>query len=558
MGVVYLARDPLIGRPVALKALHRDLDSRFETQQAKSRFIREAEAAGALSHPNIVTIYDVADEGPGGETFLAMEYIEGASLREIVASGEEMPFEQVVNLVSQIAAALDYAHAAGVVHRDIKPANILVTPEGRVKITDFGIAHLDSSAVTQDLALAGTPNYMPPEMMHGRFADHRGDIFSLGVVLYEMITHHTPFVGSSLADLVRSVSEGDFVPAKRWVPDLPAGMSRVLSTALHPDPEQRYQRAGELAADLRRVLFAASSPDGSGLSDTQVLPAAAFAARTSRRFRRWRAGLREWRRAGGPRRLLRVLAVAAAASALLALLGRVWLTDQERKLQTDPPDNRALAQYLALLRKGKAALSADPQAAVQTFARAERLLPGRPGAQRLREEAEDTVHARMVAADVTAARQALVERRYTAALQAVSRLLEAGPQEQEAKQVLGELERALAARDRPSGSLAAPRWGLLQLALDDGGASGSLTIYAGDRQILRQRFVDLRRSAKDLPNDPSRQHVLPAGHLRLRVYVTLAHDPARLVSVSGDLPAGSTRVLNVRISRHGDVTAFLS
>ncbi|MCU1349226.1 MAG: protein kinase, partial [Acidobacteria bacterium] len=188
MGIVYLAKDPLIGRLVALKtirtAAHADDDEAKEFQQ---RFIREAQAAGILNHPSIVTVHDIGQDESTGTSFIAMEYVEGQNLKEVLAQGRTLSFEQLGDIIVQVADALDFAHSKGIVHRDVKPANIILLDGNRAKITDFGIAKIASGGanLTSTGQFLGTPNYMAPEQIKGAPVDGRTDIFSLGICLYE-------------------------------------------------------------------------------------------------------------------------------------------------------------------------------------------------------------------------------------------------------------------------------------------------------------------------------------------------------------------------------------
>src|SRR4029453_17991305 len=184
MGVVSLARDPLIGRLVALKTFRIGYSVRDqELEQFRIRFMREAQSAGILTHPNIVTIHDVVEDSGDGLAFIAMEYVRGTNLKLLLQGEQSLSMQFVLDIVAQVGDALDYAHSNRVVHRDVKPANILITSDNRVNITDFGIARLDSSNLTQEGQLLGTPNYMAPEQIQGREVDSRADLFSLGVVL---------------------------------------------------------------------------------------------------------------------------------------------------------------------------------------------------------------------------------------------------------------------------------------------------------------------------------------------------------------------------------------
>ncbi len=272
MGIVYLARDPLIGRLVALKTFRIGYSLRdHEMEQFRARFIREAQSAGILSHPNIVTIHDVAEEAGDGLSFIAMEYVRGTNLKHVLQSDQPMPLSRVAEIVGQIADALDYAHSHGVIHRDVKPANIIITDDHRVKITDFGIARLNTSNLTQEGQLLGTPNYMAPEQVQGREVDHRADLFALGVVLYEMLTRHKPFQGENLTVVSHRIVYDHFTPPRDYIKNLPPPIERVLTRALEKDPNRRYQRAREMADDLRRAAANDVRPDD--LNETQSLSA---------------------------------------------------------------------------------------------------------------------------------------------------------------------------------------------------------------------------------------------------------------------------------------------
>src|SRR5687767_10272144 len=256
MGVVYLARDPLIGRLVALKTFRASQAMHgSELVEYRTRFMREAQSAGILSHPHIVTIHDVVDGADGsGVTFIAMEYVRGVNLKELLMRGEALPLDRVCDVVSQLGEALDYAHSKGVIHRDIKPANIIIDGQGKVKITDFGIARLETSDLTHEGQLLGTPNYMAPERILGQKVDHRTDIFSLGVVVYELLTRQKPFQGENLTMVSHRIVYEPFVPARHYAPELPAGVLAVLERALEKKPEDRYASAGALARDLAAAV----------------------------------------------------------------------------------------------------------------------------------------------------------------------------------------------------------------------------------------------------------------------------------------------------------------
>jgi serine/threonine protein kinase len=255
MGVAYLARDPLIGRLVALKTFRiGDSVKDQEMERLRLFFLREAQAAGILSHPNIVTILDVVEESEEGLAFIAMEYVRGTSLKLMLQGDQPLTLPFVLEIVSQVGDALDYAHSNRVIHRNVKPANILITTENRVKITDFGIAVIDGSNLTQDGQILGTPNYMSPEQIQGKGVDYRTDLFSLGVVLYEMLTRHKPFQGENLTVVSHRIVYDHFTPLQEYIQDLPPGIDRILAKALDKEPTRRYQRAREMTADLWRSL----------------------------------------------------------------------------------------------------------------------------------------------------------------------------------------------------------------------------------------------------------------------------------------------------------------
>jgi tRNA A-37 threonylcarbamoyl transferase component Bud32 len=281
MGIVYLARDPLIGRLVALKTFRIGYSIKDqEMEQFRIRFMREAQSAGILTHPNIVTIHDVVEGSDEGLAFIAMEYVRGTNLKLMLQGEQPLTLRGVLDIIAQVGEALDYAHANRVIHRDVKPANILITAENRVKITDFGIARLDSSNLTQEGQLLGTPNYMAPEQIQGKEVDSRADLFSLGVVLYEMLTRHKPFQGENLTVVSHRIVYDHFTPLREYARDLPPGVDRILGRALEKDPARRYQRAKEMVDALRQIVEANTTRvdalnETQSLSSTMVLPPSA-------------------------------------------------------------------------------------------------------------------------------------------------------------------------------------------------------------------------------------------------------------------------------------------
>lgn len=263
MGAVYRAIDPLIEREVAIKTLLPHLPE-VEMAQVRERFLREARSAGRLNHPNIVTIFDVGEQD--GLAYIAMELLEGRTLQQILAEARRLEVETAADIAAQVADALDHALGFGIVHRDVKPANIMVSASGRAKLTDFGVAHLPSAAMTQTGAALGSPKYMAPEQVLGQAIDPRADIFSLGSVLYEMLTGRTPFERegeSTVFALMNRIVTEPHTPVLELNPALPPAFDRILARALAKSPDDRYQRAGMMARDLRHFRDAPAA-EGAG------------------------------------------------------------------------------------------------------------------------------------------------------------------------------------------------------------------------------------------------------------------------------------------------------
>ena len=251
MGVVYRARDERIGRVVALKTVTVPHDmSAGERSAAVERFAREARAAGQLSHPNIVTVFDFVAAPAEGGGYIAMEAVEGRSLREILSEGALTP-DRSLEVAMQIGRALDCAHRHKIIHRDVKPANILLRLDGLAKLTDFGIARIESSELTRTGESVGSPSYIAPETLLDRPADGRTDLFSLGVVLYECLTGEKPFRAETVAALYQKILTEDQPPPTTLDPSIPGGWDTIVMRLLAKNPEDRYQNATELLRDLR-------------------------------------------------------------------------------------------------------------------------------------------------------------------------------------------------------------------------------------------------------------------------------------------------------------------
>ncbi len=262
MGVVYKARDPRINRVVAVKTISLAGQPPDEEKDFRARFLREAEAAGRLSHPGIVTIFDAGEEAETHTPYLVMEFVGGQSLDKLISSQVErkLSVETALQLAAELADALDYAHVQGVVHRDLKPENILLTEDGHAKIADFGVAKLNLSNQTLAGRAMGTPAYMSPEQLNGDTVDGRSDLFSLGVLLYTMLTGFRPFQGNSAVTICYKVVNRDPIPASVLDAELPAGLDHVIARAMAKDAGERYQRGSEMLADLQ-LLQNGASPD---------------------------------------------------------------------------------------------------------------------------------------------------------------------------------------------------------------------------------------------------------------------------------------------------------
>ena len=250
MGTFYLGMYPKINRQVAIKTMGYSSVPPEELEVVKQRFIREAEAAGKLSHPNIVTVYDIGEEHD--TAYMAMELLDGRDLTTYCQRDRLRPVPEVLDIMAAVADALGYAHKAGVVHRDIKPANIMQLKDGRIKVTDFGIAKVMDSAKTRTGIVMGTPSYMSPEQVGGKKIDGRSDLFSLGIVCYEMLTGHKPFGGENLTALMYAVAKAPYRPLTEIVPDIPSCCVAIVNKLLNKGVSRRYKTAAQALEAIRQ------------------------------------------------------------------------------------------------------------------------------------------------------------------------------------------------------------------------------------------------------------------------------------------------------------------
>jgi serine/threonine protein kinase len=285
MGVVYKAMDPVIGRTVAVKTIRlSEQGTGLSRPELLTRFQTEARAAGLLTHPNIVVVFDAGEED--GLYYITMELVEGKSLQALLDARQSFPLPRVLRLMEQTCSALQFAHERNVVHRDIKPANLMLTPDDTVKVTDFGTAKiLQFGTVQQTAHVMGTPSYMSPEQVKGRAVDGRSDIFSLGVMLYEMVTGEKPFPGQNITTVIYKIVNEEPVPPRQIDPSIHPGISTVVMKALAKEPDERYQSCREMLEDLRnyRSIAGASNPQatavlGGANSPGSTLPLNAMAS----------------------------------------------------------------------------------------------------------------------------------------------------------------------------------------------------------------------------------------------------------------------------------------
>jgi eukaryotic-like serine/threonine-protein kinase len=286
MGVVYLAVDPVIGRNVAVKTIRlTEEGTGLSRPELLSRFQTEARAAGLLTHPNIVVVFDAGEED--GLYYITMELVAGKSMQSVFDSGEAFPVSRILRILEQTCSALQFAHERNVVHRDIKPANLMLTPDDTVKVTDFGTAKiLQFGTVQQTTHVMGTPSYMSPEQVKGKPIDGRTDIFSLGVVLYEMLTGEKPFPGQSITTVIYKIVNEEPIPPRQLNPSIHPGLNEIVMRALAKDPDARYQSCREMLEDLRNYRALGSnernpdatlvSPRGQGLGQPFSTPTAPF------------------------------------------------------------------------------------------------------------------------------------------------------------------------------------------------------------------------------------------------------------------------------------------
>ena len=368
MGVVYKGFDPQIERVVALKTVRRDIMDPDLAAQFMARFRNEAKAVGRLRHPNIVAIYDFGEED--SIAFIAMEYVDGTGLGEHLNRTTRFGLAQLAGIMEQLLLALGYAHERGVIHRDIKPANLIVTAGGELKLADFGIARIDTSELTMAGSVLGTPSYMSPEQCLGEAIDHRSDLFSAGVVLYELLTGQKPFTGSVDSIMYKICHEEPRPPSLAGEGAVPPALDAVLARALAKSPDARFQNAREFRETLLRAAGGAAPADAS--TEATVVAGRAPASPPLRAPPAWDAavlGLAEKRLARFVGPLARVYVHKAAAQAAdIAGLYSILAADIG-----DPQERQQFIADAPIAEPGATDAQADGQAGTQGDA------GGRPG-----------------------------------------------------------------------------------------------------------------------------------------------------------------------------------
>ena len=331
MGQVYLAEDPVIGRKVAIKIVSADPGlANDDLKELHARFEREFQSAGTLSHPNIVTVYDVGTQGD--DTFIAMEFLPGESWGDILKSERSLSFSEVAEFAKKICSALDYAHDSGIVHRDIKPANILVDRNGEPKVTDFGVAKLQSTNLTRTGTVIGTPSYMSPEQITGEEIAGASDQFAVGVILYQMLTGQLPFSGENPTTILYKIVHSTPRSPREQRKSLPDALDSVLMRALEKKPEDRFPSCSELAVALRDALGVVK--DTMEIDQTLILGHTLTESPRARRLKRGQA-----RRRGGKPEKRRSLLTASMVGVLIAAaaVAGVYFTGVVPQFAPAPP-----------------------------------------------------------------------------------------------------------------------------------------------------------------------------------------------------------------------------
>jgi tetratricopeptide (TPR) repeat protein len=454
MGTVYEALDPVLKRKVAVKTMVQGL---AEAPELRLRFLREAQAAGGLRHRNIVTVYDLGDDK--GEPYIAMEFIEGTDLEKIIQKKEPLSIERKLDVIRQICEGLGYAHRAGIVHRDVKPANIRLTPEGEVKLMDFGIAHLQSSTMTKSGLVLGTVHYIAPEQVQGRKVDHRADIFSVGAIAYEFLAYKRPFEGESLTTVMFKIMHEDPDPAGLPATDYTPGLEAIVLRALARDPERRYGSLDDMRTELERLvretaprlLQRAASPQAAPAPEPAAKAAEAQAARRQKVEKEKAEIHGELERARGEGQLQKALVLARRLleldpddPAVATVAREVEATIRDKELE------QLCEMALSYAADG------DVELSLKIAARIERMAPDSPRYRQLRAYLDEETARRRAKALTAQACDQLADGRLTEALASAQEALAAYPSHQAAEEIRDRVAGILATQARPAPEAATP------------------------------------------------------------------------------------------------------
>ncbi|HVS65928.1 MAG TPA: serine/threonine-protein kinase [Thermoanaerobaculia bacterium] len=556
MGTVYLAHDAVIDRRVVLKTVRRE---RIAEDDEERTLVDEARSAGRINHPNVVTVYDVVNDLEADRIYLALEYVEGRTLREVILELGKLHPEEAVDVALQVAAGLAHLHEAGLIHRDIKPSNILIDGKGTVKITDFGIARAaGGSQLEDDGSVFGTPPYMAPEQLLGLEVDARCDIFSLGVVLYEMLTGEKPFGGRTAKEIARRTLGGEVKPISSFAPDVPEPICAVVERAMERDTSSRHPSMAELAEALAQ---AAGRPeeDAAGKVTSRLLAVrAAIAPDPSatvliggRRAKAMVEGLRRWAKEPWAARV-RLLVLSALLVLVAGVAGSWWLFERfspEVAADIGPPGAELVSVHARLIGEGRRLIEAgelDAAGAVLTLA--EQFGPDQVSTRRLRlrweaEAAKQGVEAK---ADPEPVRGASSPRE---AVRAAREVLEESGTDPETASVLDQL-------DQLGGILAfelvPTDVARIDLSLRSERRNGTLTLYARGEQIYQEKFKGMRPRLFGSKGEEMVEAIdLAAGTEELLVYLAVGSAPAELHRLAGPFEGGRRTALDIELDEEG-------
>ena len=536
MGVVYKARDPKINRVVAVKTISLAGQPADEEQEYRERFYREAEAAGRLSHPGIVTIFDVGEEPETRAPYIVMEFVGGQSLDKLLSAQDRtLPLETALQLTHELAEALDCAHGQGVVHRDLKPANILLTEDGHAKIADFGVAKLNLANHTLAGRALGTPAYMSPEQLNDEPVDGRSDLFSLGVVLYTILTGYRPFQGNSALTVSYKVVNRDPIPATVLDTDLPPALDYIIARAMAKDPAQRYQRGMEMALDIQDL----------------------------------REGRELWSKAKRPDVAASGAPAIAAERDKLSATGKTGAAGKSRLPKRLPSQQKNLAEKLLNKMGRTSVLGAVFLAGLLLFGlRLDRVLSPESSTRMLSEKSVD-------APAVLTGQVATQNPAPTAVAPSASETSSPGVVEETAAKKLAaaqpgavrkriRLSEALphpSATVKPASASAAglsvepiPASATLDIEVDHKFAEAKLSIWVDDRLSYTRTLEGTDKKHLVLFHHVQGHEIhampIPAGSHRLRVQVTSGENSSDR-SVTGDFSSGSEKLLQVSVDKRG-------